>query len=97
MRISYGEAIDHVMTLMSLPGSHLHAELKRWRWPATDAELAAIRHAEWYMNVHRNRKIAPDPIELEFPWTGVKEIADVTPAEREELRAVLIASSPFQH
>ena len=95
--VTWGEAIDLIEVLTATPGTHLHAALADWAWPATVAELAAIDHAEWYMNRHRDTKKHRELIELPRPWSGVKKVADVTDAERERLRAVLIASSPFGH
>ena len=57
------------------------------------AEVAAIQHAEWFMNAHR-AKDTPW-IDLQRPWAPVDPNADVTPERRAELEAELNARSAF--
>lgn len=56
-------------------GTRTHASKNGWEFPATIADLIATRHAEWYMNVHRDRKIAPNPIVLPVPWSDVEAVS----------------------
>jgi hypothetical protein len=60
---------------------------------ASLADLAAIRHAEWYMNVHK--KDSTPEIELPRPWVVPDPNADVTPERRAELKAQLQRRSAF--
>lgn len=92
----FGEAIDLVHGLADTPGTRTHAELNDWSWPATFTDLAIISHAEWYMNVHRNPKKTGE-ITYPRPWSDQKPTVVVSDEERADLRARLVASSPFAH
>ena len=91
--LAYGEAIDLVDELLTTPGTHAHASLQGWDWPATFADIAAIAHAEWYMNVHRDRDISPQAIRLARPWPDVDA---VTPEERSEYEQQLLRRSAIR-
>ena len=96
-RIPFGEGTRLLRTFAGLPGTMTHASVSDWAWPATFAELAAINHAEWYMNVHRDRKVEPNPIILPRPWSDRDTAESVSADERARLRTILVASSPFAH
>lgn len=74
-------------------GSHTHMDRHSFTETSSLAEIAAIRHAEWYMNVHR--KANTPHIELPLPWAPPDPNADVTPERRAELEAALDAVSAF--
>ena len=76
-------------------GSHLHADLTGMQFAGSQAERAGIQHAEWYMNVHRDRKRSKKDIELAGPWGKPKPNADVTPERRAELQQQLERRSAF--
>lgn len=89
--ITFGEAEAHIITLRNMPGTHTHASVSGWNWPASIADLVAIRHAEWYINVHRKADVPP--IELPRPWPSPD---DVTPEELEALEQKLQERSAFR-
>lgn len=93
--ITFGEAVDLVAELRDQPGSRTHASSAGWSWPATIADIATILHAESFINVHRDRKVTREPIRLPRPWSEKPAAAEVTAEERAQLRARLVASSPF--
>lgn len=74
-------------------GSHLHMVAYGFTETSSLAEFASIRHAEWYMNVHRKQN--SQPIELPIPWAKPDPNADVTPERRAELKAQLQRRSAF--
>ena len=94
--ITYGEAIHLVSGLMRETGSHLVMSLREWDWAASNADIAAITHAEWYMNVHRDTKASKEPIKLPRPWSEKDPNADVTAEERAELEQQLLARSALR-
>lgn len=94
--IPYGEAIHLIAGLRIDTGSHTFASVRGWEWVASYADLALIAHAEWYMNVHRDRKEAPDHIRLPRPWPDVDENADVTAERRAELERDLLSRSAIR-
>lgn len=82
--------------LANTPGTHLHAELNDWGWPATLAEVAQIFHAEAFINANRDEKKQPAPLELPKPWDKPEPTtAEVTDDERERLKRVLADHSAF--
>jgi hypothetical protein len=91
--ITYGEALHLVFELRKESGSHTH--MARWHLSETAslADLATIRHAEWYMNGHKKEN-TPE-IELPRPWQAPDPNADVTPERRAELKAQLQRRSAF--
>jgi hypothetical protein len=91
--ITYGEAWLLVLELRRESGSHMHMVRYGLTETATLADLAAIRHAEWYMNVHKKDNV-PE-IELPHPWEKPDPNADVTPEQRADLRAQLQRRSAF--
>jgi hypothetical protein len=76
-------------------GSHLHADMSRMVFAGSQGERAAIQHAEWYMNVHRDVKKQRALIALAGPWGKKDPNADVTPERRAELRKQLERRSAF--
>lgn len=62
---------------------------------ATQAEVAAILHAEWFMNVNRDREAAPDPITLPTPFPRPGDKEPVTKEELATADAYLAAHSAF--
>lgn len=94
--IPFGEGIHLVMELRRDTGSHTYASEHGYQWVASFAEIAQMAHAEWYMNVHRDRKEAPDPIRLPRPWPDRDENADVTADERAELERDLLSRSAIR-
>jgi hypothetical protein len=91
--ITYGEAWLLIMELRNESGSHTHMLRHGLSETASLADLAAIRHAEWYMNVHK--KDSAPTIELPHPWSVPDPNADVTPERRAELKAQLQRRSAF--
>lgn len=75
-------------------GSHLSASLAGWDITATYGDLLTLSHASGYFAVHRDPK--KPPVELVRPWVDGSQEPDVTPEEKERLKAILIASSPFR-
>lgn len=84
-----GEARDLLIELMRESGSHLFADMAGYDLAASQSDLATILHAEWYMNVHRDRKKHKKDIQLPRPWSEKKPNAGVTPERRAELVAEL--------
>ncbi|MFI8593727.1 hypothetical protein ACIGCK_04765 [Microbacterium sp. NPDC078428] len=62
---------------------------------ASQADVAAIIHAEAFMNVHRDPKKRRDPFTLPGPWSTKDPNADVTPERRAELEEQLGRRSAF--
>lgn len=79
----------HVEELRREPGTRTYSSEHRWAWSATLADLVALEHAEWFMNV--NRKDVDTPIRLPRPWDPPAVVETVTPAERLALQAQLDA------
>lgn len=95
--MSYGEAWDHVQTLRDTPGSWFHASLSRWAWPATWMDLATLAASTSTVNVNRDTKKQPEPLEFEWPWTAAQDEAEqVTDEERAALKATLKQYSAFR-
>lgn len=92
--IRFGEAVDLVDQLHLEMGSHLNASIGKWGWAATWGEMIAARHAEWYINAHREE--GTPVVELPMPWPKTPVEEDVTDEERETLRASLRARSAFR-
>lgn len=92
--IPYGEAWLLILELRKESGSHTHMVTHGFTETASLAEFAALRHAEWYMNVHR--KPNTPPIELPTIWQPPDPNADVTPERRAELQAQLERRSAFR-
>jgi hypothetical protein len=84
--IAYGEAWDLVTELANEFGTHTHASVHKWEFPARFGELIAVEHAEWTANRYRDREKAPEPITFPRPW---RDESYVEPEERERLLAVL--------
>lgn len=91
--ITHGEAWILILELRRETGSHTHMVRYGFTETSSLAEFAAIRHAEWYMNVHRTPKSSL--IELPIPWEKPNPNADVTPERRAELEAQLQRRSAF--
>ena len=91
--IPYGEAWLLLFELRRESGSHTHMIKHGFTETASLAEFAAIMHAEWYMNVHK-QKNTPQ-IELPRVWEKPNPNADVTPERRAELEAQLERRSAF--
>jgi hypothetical protein len=96
VKYTFGEAIDHVEQLKRRFDSHLNAALSDWAWSASLGDIYLGVLAETYLNVHRDPKKQREPIRLPKPWTTKPAAADVTPEEREELRASLARRSAFR-
>lgn len=94
--VTYGEAILLISELKRETGSHLVMSLRGWDWSASNADIALITHAEWYMNVHRDTKASKEPIKLPRPWSEKDPNADVTAQERAELEQKLLARSALR-
>lgn len=81
---------------MTETGSHLFAALRGYDWPASYTAIAQMIHAEWYMNVHRDREASREPIRLPRPWPVKDPNADVTAEQRAELEQALLARSALR-
>lgn len=84
-----------MLELMRETGSHLFADLAGYDRAASQADIAAIIHAESYLNVHRDTKRSKKPIQLPRPWSPKDPNADVTPERRAELVQQLRKRSVF--
>lgn len=91
--IPYGEAWLLLLELRRESGSHTHMLKHGFTETSSLAEFAAIQHAEWYMNVHREKNTPQ--IELPRVWEKPDPNADVTPERRAELEAQLTRRSAF--
>jgi phytoene/squalene synthetase len=69
--------MGHVNTLAATPGTHTHASVEAWDWPATYAEISTILQAMKVVNFIRDQDVTP--IRLPFPW---RDADAVTPEER---------------
>lgn len=85
--IVYGHAIDYVNELLNEPGTHLHASMAGWEWPATWAEVMSIVHAEAFLNLYRDRQAYPDPLDPLRPWPTVEVVSEEERAHYEQLLA----------
>lgn len=90
--MSYREAIDLVAELKREFGSHLAGE--KWSFVAGYGEVMAATSASVLLNVNRDRKLFPKPIELPMPWDE-DEAEPVTPERRVELKQQLRRRSAF--
>lgn len=70
--------------------------MRDYEWPASYVEIAQILHAEWYLNVHRDREASKEPIRLPRPWSTKDPNADVTAEQRAELEQTLLARSALR-
>ncbi|WP_404474847.1 hypothetical protein [Microbacterium aerolatum] len=70
--------------------------MRDYDWPASYADIAQLLHAEWYMNVHRDRDSSKEPIRLPRPWSTKGPNADVTTEELAELTEQLLARSALR-
>jgi hypothetical protein len=86
-----------VTELLRETGSHLHADATGLDFAASQADLATILHAEWFINANRDQKVLKEPIKLARPWLAKPPNADVTPARRAELERQLERRSAFRH
>ncbi|WP_431800318.1 hypothetical protein [Microbacterium kunmingense] len=92
--VAFGEAWLLLLELRKESGSHTHMLFHGLSQTASLADVAAIQHAEWYMNGHRKQNTPP--IELPKPWERPDPNADVTPEMRAELEAQLEKRSAFR-
>lgn len=95
-QITFGEGKHLIAELRRDTGSHTYASEQGYVWIASFAEIAQIAHAEWYMNAHRDRTEAPEPLCLPRPWPATDENADVTAERRAELEAELLSRSAIR-
>ena len=65
------------------------------RFAATQAEFAAVLHAEWFMNANRDRDKAPKPFDLPKPFLLDDEPEAPTQEEYEYARTMLRTHSMF--
>lgn len=94
---TYGEAVDLILELMRETGSHLYAESSGYdRYAMSVGDLAALVHAEAYLNVNRDREKRKQPFDLGRPWGPKDPNADLTPEERAALIDQLRARSVFR-
>lgn len=91
--IPWGEAADLIHELLRETGSHLYADIAGLREAGSQADVATILHAEWFMNVNRDREQHADPIVLPAPFNRTEEAEDVTVEERDEATSYLAAHS----
>jgi len=60
-------------------------------------DIATLAAAASTVNVNRDTKKQPEPIEFEWPWTGVEDEAEkVTDEERAALKETLRQYSAFR-
>lgn len=85
--VRYGEAILLVDALKDEPGTHCHAAVNRWNWPATFGDIALIMLTESTLNWRRDVKTQPEPTRLPRPWPDKAEIpAELRAQLTEQLR-----------
>lgn len=94
--VTFGEGLDLVVGLLKETGSHLVAELSGLNRPMSWADLAAIVHAEGFLNANRDAKKNPKPVTLFELWQKRDPHADVTPERRRELEEQLERRSAFR-
>lgn len=92
--VTWGEATLLITELGKETGSHLFAALAGYRVAASQAELAAVLHAEAFVNAHRDREKHPEPFRLPSPLVDVAEDAP-TDVELEQARELLEKYSMF--
>lgn len=93
---TFGEALRLLHGLRSDTGSHIYASERGWAYAASVTDIATLLHTEWYMNVHRDRKLSPELIKLPRPWPEQVPNADVTEERRAELMAQLAKRSAIR-
>lgn len=91
--IPFGEAWLLILELRNESGSHTHMLRHGFVETGSLADFAAIHHAEWYMNGHREKNTPQ--IQLPRLWLPPDPNADVTPERRVELEAALESVSAF--
>lgn len=91
--LPYGEAIGLVAELRREFGSHLNADLNDWDFALPYGELAAVVHAEAFVNV--NRAEGSKPVAWPRPWHEGDGRPEVTDEELAALTAQLEARSAF--
>ncbi|UGS27578.1 hypothetical protein K8F61_05155 [Microbacterium resistens] len=77
-------------------GSHLFADLRGFLRVGSHAEIAQITLAEWFANVHRDVKAAPEPFRFPRPWADETTNEDVSAEQREELTKQLMKRSALR-
>lgn len=70
--------------------------MRDYDWPASYVDISQMLHAEWYMNVHRDRDATKEPIKLPRPWSAKDPNADVTAEQRTALEQKLLARSALR-
>lgn len=70
--------------------------MRGYEWVATSADIALITLAEWYTNVHRDRKEAREPFRFPRPWPAADAAPKVTAEEFEALTEKLLARSALR-
>lgn len=94
--VTFGEAIHLVQGLLAEPRSHIVADLRGYTSVATDAEIAQITLAEWYVNVHRDTEKAREPFRFPRPWPDQDATPIVSAEERAELERKLLERSALR-
>lgn len=90
---SYEEAADLIDQLMLDTGSHVTASVRGWSYPMSRQEQYALALFARVTNALRDKK--EKPFEPDWPWPAEPQAEDVTPEERDTLRAKLRARSAF--
>jgi len=94
--LRYRRAADLIEELFKETGSHTFASLRGYDWVASHADVATLTLSEWFVNVHRDRVRAPEPIRFPRPWPDVDAVPTVTPDELAELTEKLLARSALR-
>ena len=93
--VKYGEAIALVEEIAAHDGSHLSSELAGMTRPMSMRDVYAQTHLQAFLNVNRDTKQQPEPVQFPLPWPDRPAQPEVTQEERDRLRAVLERRSAF--
>lgn len=93
--IPWEEAAVLIYELKRETGSHLFASESDWAFALSYEGQLMHLHTTGFLNVNRDTKIRPKPVEIPGPWTKTEAGEDVTPEERAEARAQLLRYSAF--
>lgn len=95
--VTFGEALDLVDQLQLETGSHLSASVNGHQWASTWGERHMFLLNSRHLNIHRDEKKHPQPIDLPAPWDEVTAPEpEPTPEELEAARARLRSVSAFR-
>lgn len=93
--MSFGEALTQIAEISRRMDSHLFADIAGWHTVTPWSEVMLTVLTERVLNLLRSE--GDKPISLPRPWEApAVPVSEITPEERDELRAQLIRRSAFR-